>query len=82
MHTWLETFLRLLNLLFILVIKISGFEFEKRLIMITNKRSQELLILATTGKALNKNATEKEKKFYEEWKHDYKVMHETDKKWH
>ena len=37
-------------------------------------------MLATTGKALNKNATEEEKKFYEECKHDYKVMHETAKK--
>ena len=48
--------------------------------MITNKRSQELLMLATTGKPLNKNATEEEKKFYEECKHDYVVMHETAKK--
>ena len=29
--------------------------------MITNKRSQELLMLATTGKKLNKDATEEEK---------------------
>lgn len=29
--------------------------------MITNKRSQELLMLATTGKPLNKNANEEEK---------------------
>ena len=28
--------------------------------MITNKRSQELLMLATTGKQLNKDATEEE----------------------
>ena len=48
--------------------------------MITNKRSQELLMLATTGKPLNKNATEEEKKFYEECKHDYKVMKKTAKK--
>ena len=48
--------------------------------MITNKRSQELLMLATTGKPLNKDATEEEKKFHEECKHDYKVMHETAKK--
>ena len=53
---------------------------KKDLIMLTNKKSQELLMLATTGKALNKNATEEEKKFYEECKHDYKVMHETAKK--
>ena len=48
--------------------------------MITNKRSQELLMLATTGKKLNKDVTEEEKKFYEECKHDYEVMHETAKK--
>ena len=48
--------------------------------MITNKRYQTLLMLATTGKPLNKNATEEERKFYEECKHDYKVMHETAKK--
>ena len=48
--------------------------------MITNKRSQELLMLATTGKKLNKDATEEENKFYEECKHDYEVMHETAKK--
>ena len=48
--------------------------------MITNKRSQELLMLATTGKTIDKNATEEERKFYEDCKHDYKVMHETAKK--
>ena len=48
--------------------------------MITNKRSQELLMLATTGKKLNKDATEEERKFYEECKHDYKVMKKTAKK--
>ena len=48
--------------------------------MITNKRSQELLMLATTGKKLNKDATEEEKKFYEEWKHDYEVMKKSAKK--
>ena len=48
--------------------------------MITNKRSQELLMLATTGNPLNKDATEEEKKFYEECKHDNKVMLETAKK--
>ncbi len=37
-------------------------------------------MLATTGKFLNKDATEEEKKFYEECKHDFKVMHETAKK--
>ena len=48
--------------------------------MITNKRSQELLMLASTGKTLNKDSSEEEKKFYEECKHAYKVMHETAKK--
>ena len=48
--------------------------------MITNKRYQELLMLTTTDKPLNKNATEGEKKFYEGCKHDYKVMKETAKK--
>ena len=48
--------------------------------MITNKRAQELLMLATTGKKLNKDAADEEKKFYEECKRDYKVMHETAKK--
>ena len=49
--------------------------------MITNKRSQELLMLATTNKPLNKDATEEEKKFYKECKHDYSIMHETAKKY-
>ena len=48
--------------------------------MITNKRYQTLLMLATTGKPLNKDASEEEKKFYEECKRDYKVMKETAKK--
>ena len=48
--------------------------------MITNRRSQELLMLATTGKPLNKDATEEEKEFYKECKRDYKVMLETAKK--
>ena len=48
--------------------------------MITNKRYQTLLTLATTSKPLNEDATEEEKKFYES-KHDYKVMHETAKKY-
>ena len=37
-------------------------------------------MLATTGKPLNKDASEEEKKFYEESKHSYKVMKETAKK--
>ena len=49
--------------------------------MITNKRSQELLMLVTKGKPLNKDATEEEKKFYKECKHDYKVMKRNAKKY-
>ena len=37
-------------------------------------------MLATTGKPLNKDATEEEKKFYKECKRDYKVMLKTAKK--
>jgi len=48
--------------------------------MLTNKRYQQLLSLATTGKPLDKDATDEEKKFYEECKRDYKVMLETAKK--
>tara|TARA_Y100000589_G_scaffold315395_1_gene338903 strand:- start:292 stop:453 length:162 start_codon:yes stop_codon:yes gene_type:complete len=38
-------------------------------------------MLATIGKPLNKDATEEEKKFYEECKHDYKVVKETSMKY-
>ena len=48
--------------------------------MLTNKRYQQLLSLATTGKPLDKDATDEEKKFYKECKRDYKVMLETAKK--
>ena len=48
--------------------------------MIINKRYQALLMLATKGKPLNKDATEEEKKFYEECKYDYQIMKETAKK--
>ena len=48
--------------------------------MITNMTYQKLFMLATAGKSLNKDATEEEKKFYEECKHDYTVMLETAKK--
>ena len=48
--------------------------------MLTNKRYQQLLSLATTGKPLDKDATDEEKKFYKECKRDYKVMFETAKK--
>ena len=45
--------------------------------MIMNKRYQTILMLATTGNPLKKDATEGGKKFYEECKHDYKVMKKT-----
>tara|TARA_Y100000589_G_scaffold272589_1_gene265738 strand:+ start:403 stop:597 length:195 start_codon:yes stop_codon:yes gene_type:complete len=48
--------------------------------MLTNKRYQQLLSLATTGKPLDKDATDEEKKFYKECKRDYKVMLGTAKK--
>ena len=48
--------------------------------MITNKRYQELLMLATTGKPLKKDAIQEDKKFYEGCKRDYKVMLVTAKK--
>ena len=41
---------------------------------------RDRLMLATTGKPLNQDATEEEKNFYEECKHDYEVMKETAKK--
>ena len=37
-------------------------------------------MLASTGKPLNEDAREEEEKFYEEFKRDCKVMHETAKK--
>ena len=40
----------------------------------------ELIQRESNHEPLNKDATEEEKKFYEECKHDYKVMHETAKK--
>ena len=43
--------------------------------MITNKRYQKLLMLATTGKPLPDDATPEEEIFYKEVMHDYKVMH-------
>ena len=48
--------------------------------MFSNKKSQELLMLAKTGKPLNKGAIQGEKKFYEEFKYDYEIMHATVKK--
>ena len=43
--------------------------------MITNKRYQKLLMLATTGKPLPDDATPEEEIFYKEEMHDYEVMH-------
>ena len=43
--------------------------------MITNKRYQKLLMLATTGKPLPDDATPEEEIFYKEVMHDYEVMH-------
>ena len=37
-------------------------------------------MLASTSKPLNKETTEEEKKFFEEFNHDYEVMHKTVKK--
>ena len=48
--------------------------------MITNKRSQELLALATTGEKLPNDATEGEKEAYESLVRDHKVMLETAEK--
>ena len=48
--------------------------------MITNKRSQESLMLAKTGKPLNKDVTKEESEFYEECKHDFKCIKEIAKK--
>ena len=43
--------------------------------MIKNKKSQKLLILASTGKPLPVDATPEEEIFYKEVMHDYEVMH-------
>ena len=43
--------------------------------MITNKRYQKLLMLATTSKPLPDDATPEEEIFYKEVMHDYEVMH-------
>jgi len=48
--------------------------------MITNKRYQKLLMLATTGKPLPDDANPEEEFFYKEAMHDYEVMHKTAKK--
>ena len=47
--------------------------------MISNKKWQQLLALATTGKKLPNDATEEEKKAYESLVRDYKIMLQTAK---
>ena len=43
--------------------------------MITNKRCQKLLMLATNGKSLLDDATPEKKYFYEEVIHNDEIMH-------
>ena len=45
--------------------------------MISNKKWQQLLALATTGEKLPNDATEEEKQAYESLVRDYKIMLET-----
>ena len=47
--------------------------------MISNKKWQQLLALATTGEKLPSDATEEEKQAYESLVRDYKIMLETAK---
>ena len=47
--------------------------------MISNKKWQQLLALATTGEKLPNDATEEEKQAYESLILDYKIMLETAK---
>ena len=42
--------------------------------MISNKKWQQLLALASTGEKLPNNATEEEKEAYESLVRDYKIM--------
>ena len=48
-------------------------------LMISNKKWQQLLALATTGEKLPNDATEEEKQAYESLVRDYKIMLETAK---
>ena len=48
--------------------------------MISNKKWQQLLALATTGEKLPNDATEEEKEAYESLVHDHKIMLETAEK--
>ena len=45
--------------------------------MISNKKWQQLLALATTGEKLPNDATEEEKQAYESLVRDYKIMLQT-----
>ena len=47
--------------------------------MISNKKWQQLLALATTGEKLPNHATEEEKQAYESLIRDYKIMLKTAK---
>jgi len=47
--------------------------------MISNKKWQQLLALATTGEKLPNDATEEEKQAYESLVRDYKIMLQTAK---
>ena len=47
--------------------------------MISNKKWQQLLALATTGEKLPNDATEEEKQAYESLIRDYKIMLKTAK---
>ncbi len=47
--------------------------------MISNKKWQQLLALATSGEKLPNDATEEEKQAYESLIRDYKIMLETAK---
>ena len=48
--------------------------------MISNKKWQQLLALATTGEKLPNDATEEEKQAYESLVRDHKIMLETAEK--
>ena len=48
--------------------------------MISNKKWQQLLALATTGEKLSTDATQEEKTAYESIVRDHKIMLETAKK--
>ena len=53
---------------------------EQQSLMISNKKWQQLLALATTGEKLPSNATEEEKEAYESLVRDHKIMLETAEK--